>query len=110
MSDAGSWVFTDTTTVDWETVYTGQQIKRIGELEGTGMILSRVPPGFVGPPHVHDGLEYLYVIDGSVVSNGRTLTAGSAYIAGSGTDHPEFRSPNGATFVVVFTFPRAAEG
>lgn len=105
MTGNEGWIFTDTNTLDWFTVYTGQQIKQIGMAEGTGMILSRVPPGFSGPPHGHPGLEYLYVIEGSVISNGVTLTAGCGYIAGSGTDHPEFSSPEGATFVVVFTLP-----
>jgi quercetin dioxygenase-like cupin family protein len=73
--------------------------------EVTGFILSKVPPDHKGPIHRHDGLEYLYVIEGSVISNGKLLIAGCGYIAEPGTQHDDFSSSMGATIVVVFYFP-----
>jgi quercetin dioxygenase-like cupin family protein len=105
MKEKDKWIITDTLALDWQQTPHGQEIKQIGTMEGTGMILSRVPPGCEGPAHIHPGLEYLYVIEGSVVSNGIELKAGSAYIAGSGTEHQEFYSETGAVFIVVFTLP-----
>lgn len=66
--------------------------------------------GFKGPVHRHDGLEYLYVIEGSAISNGVSLKAGCGFIAEPGTLHGEFSSPSGAaTIAVVFTFPVGGE-
>lgn len=72
-------------------------IKFIGTAQGTGFILSKVPAGFNGPVHRHDGLEYLYVIEGSAISNGTLLKTGYGFIAEPGTLHSEFSSPSGAT-------------
>ena len=103
------WHITDTNSMEWQTVAGGQMLKFIGTAKGTGFILSKVPAGFKGPVHRHDGLEYLYVIDGSVVSNRTLLKAGYGFIAEPGTQHEEFTSATGATFVVVFTFPADGE-
>ena len=89
--------------MEWQTVEDGQMLKFIGTAKGTGFILSKVPAGFKGPVHSHGGLEYLYVIDGSVISNGTLLRAGHGYIAEPGTRHEEFLSSLGATFIVVFS-------
>ena len=105
MASIKKWHFANTNEMDWQVLENGQMIKFIGTAEGTGFILSKVPPGCIGPPHYHEGLEYLYVIDGSVVSNGVLLEAGHGYIAESGTEHHEFYSEAGATFIVVFKFP-----
>jgi hypothetical protein len=108
-NDQPQWHIANTNSMDWQTVEGGQMIKFIGTAKGTGFILSKVPAGFKGPVHRHDGLEYLYVIEGSAISNGTLLKAGCGFIAEPGTLHSEFSSPSGATFVVVFTFPAGGE-
>ncbi len=105
MNSPDDWQFGDTSAIPWQVMETGQKIKLIAALGGTGFILTEVPAGFVGPVHHHDGLEYLYVLEGSVVSNGVRVEAGGGYIAAAGTEHDEFRSETGARFLVVFTFP-----
>lgn len=100
------WHFGDANSMEWQTLETGQMLKFIATAKGTGLILSKVPPGCKGPVHIHEGLEYLYVIEGSVVSNGKYLEAGCGFIAEAGTLHEEFTSSTGATFVVVATFPK----
>ncbi len=104
-NDPPRWHIADTNSMEWQLLEGGQMLKFIGAAKGTGFILSKVPAGFKGPVHRHDGLEYLYVIDGSVISNGTLLKAGHGYIAEPGTRHEEFLSASGATFVVVFSFP-----
>jgi quercetin dioxygenase-like cupin family protein len=106
MTNPEKWHFANTNEMDWQVLENGQMIKLIGTAEGNGFILPKVPPGCIGPPHQHKGLEYLYVIEGSVVSNGTLLEAGHGYIAESGTDHHEFSSETGATFIVVFKYPK----
>jgi hypothetical protein len=106
MENEPKWHITDTNSIGWETFEHGQMYKFIGKAKGTGFILSKMPPGCKGPVHKHDELEYLYVIEGSVYSNGRLLEAGYGFIAEPGTVHEEFYSPSGATFVVAFTFPK----
>ena len=108
-NDPPKWHIADTNSMEWQVVEGGQMLKFIGTAKGTGFILSKVPAGFKGPVHRHDGLEYLYVIEGSVISNGTLLKAGHGYIAGPGTQHSEFSSSSGATFVVVFSFPADGE-
>jgi quercetin dioxygenase-like cupin family protein len=103
--DLLQWHFGDANSMEWQVLETGQMLKLIAIAKGTGLILSKVPPGCKGPVHIHDGLEYLYVIEGSVVSNGKLLEAGCGFIAEAGTLHEEFTSSTGATFVVVATFP-----
>jgi anti-sigma factor ChrR (cupin superfamily) len=104
--DLPQWHFGDANNMEWQVLETGQMLKFIATAKGTGLILSKVPPGCKGPVHVHEGLEYLYVIEGSVVSNGKRLAAGCGFIAEPGTLHEEFTSSTGATFVVVATFPK----
>ncbi len=106
--DLPQWHFGDANTMEWQTLETGQMLKIIATAKGTGLILSKVPPGCKGPVHTHDGLECLYVIEGSVVSNGKRLVAGCGFIAETGTLHEEFTSSTGATFVVVATFPKGS--
>ena len=104
-NDLPKWHIADTNGMEWQILESGQMIKLIGSAQGTGFILSKIAPGFSGPVHTHEGLEYLYVIEGSVISNGTLLEAGHGYIAEPGTLHEEFSSPDGAMFIVVFTFP-----
>lgn len=99
------WHYADTNSMNWQIVNDSQKLKFIGTTQGTGFILSEVPAGFEGPAHDHDGFEYMFVVEGSVISNGKLLEAGHGYIAEPGTRHEQFFSPDGAKFIVVFTFP-----
>ncbi|MEQ8766946.1 MAG: SRPBCC domain-containing protein [Planctomycetota bacterium] len=103
--DAGpstKWHYGDAAVAPWEPGPEGQKIKRLASASGVHWILSEVVPGFEGPVHVHPGIEGLYVLSGSVINEGRRLGTGEACLAEGGTKHSEFRSEEGATFLVVF--------
>lgn len=91
--------------VEWQSYPHGQRVKLLTQSQGVAVVLSEVEPGCEGPLHVHPGAESIYVLEGSVVSNGVELHAGSAAVHDAGTTHAEFRSPQGARFIVVFTLP-----
>ncbi len=66
------------------------------------MQLVRFAPGAVFPDHFHTGPEFVYVLDGEVVQNGRRLRSGYAGVAESGTVDAGFSSATGCTFVLVY--------
>jgi quercetin dioxygenase-like cupin family protein len=59
-------------------------------------------PGSRGDPHEHGQTEFLYVLSGSLQSQGQVLRAGSGYVAESGSTHDEFATADGATYLSIF--------
>lgn len=94
--------FFDTNVMEWHTLEHGQKIKYADSPGGVNFVLSEVVPGCDGPYHVHGDFECIYILEGSVISNGILYQAGQGYIAGANSEHHEFRSETGAKFVVVF--------
>jgi quercetin dioxygenase-like cupin family protein len=64
--------------------------------------LVEADPGYVGDAHEHAYTEFLYVVDGSLLTQGETLAAGSAYVAAAGSVHEQFEAPEGATYLSIF--------
>lgn len=54
--DLPQWHFGDANSMEWQTLATGQMLKFICTAKGTGLILSKVPPGCEDPVHTHEGL------------------------------------------------------
>jgi anti-sigma factor ChrR (cupin superfamily) len=77
-------------TLNWQaTSFAGVSIARLYEdpVRGELASLVRMSPGARYPSHRHGGLEHCYVIEGDVVFDDHTMTAGD-YSAGSpDTDH-----------------------
>jgi anti-sigma factor ChrR (cupin superfamily) len=94
--------FFDTNAMEWQTLEYGQKIKYAGSPSGVGFVLSEVVPGCEGPHHIHQDFECVYVLEGSVISNGVLYQAGQGFIADADSEHYEFRSETGAKFIVVF--------
>jgi uncharacterized cupin superfamily protein len=92
----------DTNTMEWQTLEHAQKIKYVGSHEGVGFVLSEVPAACSGPHHIHQDFECVYILEGSVISNGVLYQAGQGFIAGANSEHYEFRSETGAKFIVVF--------
>ena len=100
------WTFTDTNTMDWQTVSDDVSLKMLGLIGKQAFTLSRFDAGYDGKLHHHDeNPEYLYVLEGDLVSQGVEMAAGHAYAAAPGTAHDEFRTTGGCTVLVVFTMP-----
>lgn len=102
METAGKEQAFDTNTMAWHTLDYGQKIKYFGADSGVSFVLSEMPVNCSGPYHVHEDFECVYILEGSVISNGVLYQAGQGYIAGAKTEHHEFRSETGARFIVVF--------
>jgi quercetin dioxygenase-like cupin family protein len=70
---------------------------------GDGFFLSVVDAraGYRGDPHEHLHTEFLFVIEGSLRTQGREMTKGDAYIATAGTKHSDFATDAGATYLSI---------
>ena len=80
-------------------------MKALGAANGRLIALFRFGAGYVGPSHEHADAEFSHLLEGDLVSNGVSMSAGHAYAAEAGTAHTEFRSTDGATLVSVFAIP-----
>jgi uncharacterized protein len=71
---------------------------------GDGYILALVEaePGYEGDAHVHAHTEFSYVVSGTVMNQGREMTAGDGYIAAEGSTHTDFYTETGATYLPIF--------
>lgn len=96
---ANSFTF-DTNTMDWFD-YQGQKLKINTAPNGISLVLSELTPEVASIHHIHEGFECVYILEGSVISNGETFVAGQGFIAEKGTEHYEFRTETGAKFIVV---------
>jgi quercetin dioxygenase-like cupin family protein len=99
------WTFTDTNTMDWQSVSDDVSLKMLGLIGNRAFTLSRFDAGHSGKLHHHENPEFLYVLEGDLVSQGVEMAAGHAYAAAPGTTHDEFRTTGGCTVLVVFTMP-----
>lgn len=86
--------------MDWFD-YQGQKLKINSAPNGISFVLSELTKDVKSIHHIHEGFECIYILEGSVISNGETFTAGQGFIAEKGTEHYEFRTENHAKFIVV---------
>ena len=99
------WTFGDSAATPWQTLSGDVRLKMLGAADGKVIAIFQFDAGYVGGTHHHFEPEFSYVLEGSVVSQGVLMTAGCTYAAQAGTDHLEFRSPEGCTLVSVFKAP-----
>jgi anti-sigma factor ChrR (cupin superfamily) len=64
------------------------------------ILLVRLAPGAVYPPHHHSGPEECYVLSGDVSMDGERLTAGDFHHASGSTDHGTLTSEAGAELLL----------
>lgn len=100
-----NYFFSDTESIPWRdsTVAEGVKVKDLGTANGRSMQLVRFEPGTRFPSHIHAGPEFIYIIDGEAIQNGQQLGPGWASVAEAGTSDNEFHSPNGCTFLTVYS-------
>lgn len=82
-------------------VASGVFVKDIAVTDGWEMQLVRVEPGACFPAHTHESPEFLFVLEGELVQNGRRLGPGWASVAGAGTVDADVHSDTGCVFVLV---------
>lgn len=97
------FVYGDANSIEWRPMKPGMDMKSLGQADGQMMALYRFDAGYVGTPHEHNGAEFTYVIEGTIVSDGLTLTPGHGWSAPHGTPHKRFYAETDATVVSVFT-------
>jgi quercetin dioxygenase-like cupin family protein len=76
--------------------------KVLAVADGFYMALVEADAGYEGDPHVHEHPEFLYVLDGTLRTQGQKLTKGEAYAAAPGSTHSDFATEAGATYLSIF--------
>lgn len=99
--------YVDVDALPWrETPFPGVSIKVLMEDPETGMMtsLTRLEPGAELPLHEHVGLEQSYVIEGYLVDDEGTVTAGNYVWRPAGSRHVA-RAPEGCLVLGTFQKP-----
>jgi anti-sigma factor ChrR (cupin superfamily) len=81
----------------------GVEVKDLGAANGRAMQLVRFPPGTAFPAHKHEGPEFVYVLEGELIQNGRRLGRGWASVSAAGTVDDDVRTERGCTFLLVYS-------
>lgn len=79
----------------------GCRVTVLGAADGLQIALVDAGPGYVWDPHVHGFPEFLFVLHGTVRTQGRALGPGDGYTAATGSSHPEFETPTGARYLLI---------
>lgn len=90
----------DTNAMEWLD-FDGQKLKICSAPNGVSFVLSELTPDVKSVHHIHEDFECIYILEGSVISNGETFVAGQGFIAEKGSVHYEFRTEDYAKFIVV---------
>ncbi|WP_327178450.1 cupin domain-containing protein [Streptomyces sp. NBC_01335] len=77
--------------------------------DGYLMALVEAEPGYVTDPHVHAHTEFLYVIEGTCVNQGVTMTTGDVFAAAVGSHHSHFQARTPLRYLSVFKMPQDGE-
>ena len=90
--------------VEWSPWGSGgkARAKVLANADGFFLALVEAEPGYAGEPHEHAFPEFLYVVDGSLRTQGAVLSAGDAYAAAPGSTHTDFETDTGATYLSIF--------
>ena len=98
------WDITNAADVEWAPwgPHGDAKAKLLASADGYNVVLVVADPGYTGDPHIHRFPEFLYVIDGTLHTQGQVVATGDAYAAAAGSVHTEFRTDSGATYVTVF--------
>jgi hypothetical protein len=90
--------------IEWSPWGSGGNARAKVLANGDGFYLALVEAeaGYAGDPHEHAHTEFLYVINGSLRTQGETLSAGDGYVAATGSLHEQFDAPEGATYLSIF--------
>lgn len=104
--DTGPSTYIDVSRIDWEpTPYPGVLNKVLyAEPNGRRTVLTRFAPGARLPRHRHGGLEQSLVLEGSLVDDDGTCTAGNFVWRRPGSIHSAW-SPDGCVVLGIFEAP-----
>ncbi|MBK5118615.1 cupin domain-containing protein [Burkholderia sp. R-69980] len=96
--------WSDSNDVPWipSRLAKGVEVKNLGKANGRAIQLVRFSPGAAFPDHLHTGPEFIYVLEGEVTWNGRTLGRGCVGVAEAGTIERGFHSMTGCLFLLAY--------
>ncbi|MBY8869545.1 cupin domain-containing protein [Streptomyces sennicomposti] len=77
--------------------------------DGYHVAIVEAEPGYRTDPHVHEHPEFLYVIEGTLSNQGRTMTAGDVFAAAAGSRHTHFVAETPLKYVSIFKTENGAE-
>lgn len=76
--------------------------KLLGTADGYVLALVEADAGYRGTPHEHAHAEFLFVVNGTIRSQGETLRAGDGYAAAAGSSHDDFEALAPSTYLSIF--------
>ena len=76
--------------------------KVLAHADGYFVAVVEADEGYTGTPHEHEHTEFLYVLDGTLRNQGRTMQSGDAYAASMGSTHVDFVAETPARYVSIF--------
>jgi len=76
--------------------------KVLAVADGFNVTLVEAEAGYEGDPHAHAHAEFLYVIEGTLRTQGEELKRGDSYAAAAGSTHADFATDGGATYLSIF--------
>ena len=90
--------------VDWGPWGSGgnARAKMLASGDDYYVALVEAEPGYRGDPHEHAHTEFLFVVDGSLRTQGRSMGKGDGYVARVGSTHDDFATDDGATYLSIF--------
>ena len=80
----------------------GFLIKPLFEDSGQRTWLMKVEPGAYSPPHTHEELEQIYMLEGEFSDGSNTYHEGDFLIRAPGVEH-EASSENGALMLLIYS-------
>jgi hypothetical protein len=97
--------YIDAESTPWRasTFAAGVEVKDLGDANGRAMQLVRFPPGTVFPVYRHAGPEFVYILEGELLQNGKRLGHGWASVSAAGTVDDDVRSDTGCVFLLVYS-------
>jgi hypothetical protein len=100
------YIVTNTNALSWQKVeeVDGMEIKSLGSANGQTMELFRFAPNTPYPRHVHEGPEFVFLMEGRARLSGQWLEPGWSSIGEAGTVDSDFLSgEHGCILLAVYT-------
>ena len=96
--------------IDWHEAKPGVFVKHLLEAGGAGqrVSLARLAPGAYSPPHAHDVIEHIYVLEGEFDDGERVLSAGDYCVRAAGVTHKS-SSEHGALVLSLYVSEHRAQ-
>ena len=100
------FVFADSDSIPWTKSEVAEEVevKTLCSANDQTMELYRFAPNTPYPNHLHEGPEFVYLLEGGCRQNGKWVETGCVSAAKTGTVDSDFISgEKGCTFLTVYT-------